>query len=377
MLSYPQVKHASSYMAKMGRPPAGLMISDAERAELRSRLARRKGPSDEKLRMRIVLALANGESSTSIAARLHTTAQTVSKWRHRFQQYRVAGLSDAPRSGRGRSVSDEQVQAIVDRVRQAQPENATHWSVRSMSAATGVSATTVHRIWRAFGLKPHLQDTFKLSTDPHFVDKVRDVVGLYLNPPDRALVLCVDEKSQIQALNRTQPGLPLSFGKPSTRTHDYKRHGTTSLFAALDVATGKVISQLKRRHRSAEFLQFLNAIEAAVPADQDVHLIMDNYGTHKTDKVRAWFAARPRYHVHFTPTSASWLNLVERFFSTLSEKWIKRGAHTSVTDLEASIRDYLERHNADPKPFVWRKGADEIIASVGRAAKKLASIKST
>jgi transposase len=234
-------------MAKTGRPPIGLTITNDERAELEARLARRKWPSDEKTRMRIVLALADGESSTSIAARLSVTAQTVSKWRHRFEQYRVLGLSDAPRSGRGRSVSDEQVQAIVDRVRQTRPENATHWSVRSMSAETGVSSTTVHRIWRAFGLKPHLQDTFKLSTDPHFVDKVRDVVGLYLNPPDRALVLCVDEKSQIQALNRTQPGLPLTFGKPATRTHDYKRHGTTSLFAALDVATGKVIGKLKRR----------------------------------------------------------------------------------------------------------------------------------
>ena len=359
-------------MAKTGRPPAGLLITDAERAELKARLARRKWPSDEKVRMRIVLALADGESSTLIAARLNTTAQTVSKWRHRFEQYRVLGLSDAPRAGRGRLVSDEQVQSIVDQVRQTRPENSTHWSVRSMSVVTGVSATTVHRIWRAFGLKPHLQDTFKLSTDPHFVDKVRDVVGLYLNPPDRALVLCVDEKSQIQALNRTQPGLPLSFGKPATRTHDYRRHGTTSLFAALDVATGKIIGQLKRRHRSAEFLQFLNAIDTSVGADLDVHLIMDNYGTHKTEKVRAWFAARPRYHVHFTPTSASWLNLVERFFSTLSEKWIKRGAHTSVADLETSIREYLDRHNADPKPFVWRKGADEILGSVGRAARKVA-----
>jgi len=239
-----------------------------------------------------------------------------------------------------------------------------------MGAATGVSAPTVQRIWKAFGLKPHLQETFKLSTDPHFVDKVRDVVGLYLAPPDRALVLCVDEKSQIQALDRTQPGLPLSFGKPSTRTHDYKRHGTTSLFAALDVATGKVISQLKRRHRSAEFLQFLNAIDAAVPAEQEVHLIMDNYGTHKTEKVRAWFAARARYHVHFTPTSASWLNLVERFFGQISEKWIKRTAHTSVIDLERSIRHYIELHNENPKPFVWHKSAETILASVGRAAAK-------
>ena len=358
-------------MAKMGRPVTKLVVTEAERAELRARLAVRKAPADEKLRIRIVLACAQGESGTRIAERCKTSIQTVSKWRRRYESYRLAGLTDAPRTGRPRSVLDDQVQAVVDRVRQTKPDNATHWSVRTLSAATGVSAPTVHRIWRAFGLKPHRLDTFKLSTDPHFVDKVRDVVGLYLDPPDRALVLCVDEKSQIQALNRTQPGLPLTFGKPSTRTHDYKRHGTTSLFAALDVATGKVIGRLKRRHRSAEFLQFLNTIDASVPADLTVHLIMDNYGTHKTEKVRAWIAARPRYHVHFTPTSASWLNLVERFFSQISEKWIKRSAHTSVNDLEQSIRHYIDKHNEDPKPFVWHKPADVILASVARAAKKL------
>ncbi|MCA1714814.1 MAG: IS630 family transposase [Gammaproteobacteria bacterium] len=358
-------------MARTGRPATKLALTDAERSELMAHLAIRKAPADEKLRIRMVLGCAQGESGTHLAKRLKTSIQTVSKWRRRYEAYRFAGLSDAPRAGRPRTVLDEQVQAVVDKVRQSKPKNATHWSVRSMSAATGVSAPTVHRIWRAFGLKPHLQATFKLSTDPHFVDKVRDVVGLYLAPPDRALVLCVDEKSQIQALNRTQPGLPLTFGKPATRTHDYKRHGTTSLFAALDVATGKVIGQLKRRHRSAEFLQFLKAIDAAVPADQDIHLIMDNYGTHKTDKVRAWFAARPRYHMHFTPTSASWLNLVERFFSQLSQQWIKRSAHTSVAELEQSIRDYIDAHNANPKPFVWHKSADAILASVARAATKL------
>lgn len=358
-------------MARNGRPPKGLELTDAEREELSARLNMRKGATDEKFRIRIVLALAAGESSNVIAERLSCTAQTISKWRRRFEAFRLAGLSDAPRAGAGRRVSDEQVQEVIDRVRQTKPDNSTHWSTRQMSAAVGVSASSVHRIWRAFVLKPHLQDTFKLSTDPNFVEKVRDVVGLYMNPPDRALVLCVDEKSQIQALNRTQPSLPLTFGKASTRTHDYKRHGTTSLFAALNVATGNVIGQLKRRHRSAEFLQFLNTIDGSVPTDLDVHLIMDNYGTHKTDAVRAWFAERPRYHVHFTPTSASWINLVERFFSTLSEKWIKRGAHTSVKDLEKSIQEYLKRYNADPKPFVWRKSADQIIESVGRAAGKL------
>ena len=358
-------------MARTGRPVTKLSLTDEERAELMARLAVRKAPADEKLRIRVVLGCAEGESGTHIAQRLKTSIQTVSKWRRRYEAYRFAGLSDAPRAGRPRNVLDDQVQAVVDKVRQSKPANATHWSVRSMSAATGVSAPTVQRIWHAFGLKPHLESTFKLSTDPYFVDKVRDVVGLYLAPPDRALVLCVDEKSQIQALDRTQPGLPLTFGKPGTRTHDYRRHGTTSLFAALDVATGKVIGQLKRRHRSAEFLQFLKAIDAAVPTDQDIHLIMDNYGTHKTEKVRAWFAARPRYHVHFTPTSASWLNLVERFFGQISERWIKRNAHTSVADLEQSIRHYIDTHNVDPKPFVWRKTADVILASVARAAAKL------
>ena len=334
-------------MARTGRPVTKLVLTDKERAELVAQLAVRKAPADEKLRVRAVPGCADGESGTHIAKRLKTSIQTVSKGRRRYEAYRFAGLTDAPRAGRPRTVLDAQVQAIVDKVRQTKPDNATHWSVRSMSAATGVSAPTVHRIWQAFGLKPHLQATFKLSTDPYFVDKVR----LYMAPPDRALVLCVDEKSQIQALDRTQPGLPLTFGKPTTRTHDYdrteslwdKRHGTTSLFAALDVATGKVIGQLKRRHRSAEFLQFLKAIDAAAPTDQDIHLIMHNYGTHKTEKVRTWFAARPRYHVHFTPTSASWLNLVERLFGPISEKWIKRNAHSSVADLEQSIRDYI-RH---------------------------------
>jgi len=357
-------------MARTGRPPKLLTLTSEESAELTNRLKLRKAPADEKIRIRIVLACAAGESGAAIARRLQVSMQTVSKWRRRYEAYRFAGLSDAPRAGRPRTVLDEHVQAVVDKVRYTKPDNASHWSVRSMGAATGVSAPTVQRIWKAFGLKPHLQETFKLSTDPHFVDKVRDVVGLYLAPPDRALVLCVDEKSQIQALDRTQPGLPLNFGNPSTRTHDYKRHGTTSLFAALDVATGKVISQLKRRHRSAEFLQFLNAIDAAVPAEQEIHLIMDNYGTHKTEKVRTWFAARPRYHVHFTPTSASWLNLVERFFGQISEKWIKRTAHTSVIDLERSIKHYIELHNENPKPFVWHKSAETILASVGRAAAK-------
>lgn len=358
-------------MARTGRPIKALALKAKDRVELMARVVVRKIPADEKLRIRVVLGCAAGESGAALAQRLQVSVQTVSKWRRRYEAYGFAGLCDAPRAGRPRTVLDDQVQEVIDKVRYTKPDRATHWSVRSMSAATGVSAPTVQRIWHAFGLKPHLEDTFKLSTDPYFVEKVRDVVGLYMAPPDRALVLCVDEKSQIQALDRTQPGLPLTFGKPGTRTHDYKRHGTTSLFAALDVATGKVIGQLKRRHRSVEFLQFLKTIDAVVPTHQEIHLIMDNYGTHKTEKVRSWFAARPRYHLHFTPTSASWLNLVERFFGQISEKWIKRNAHTSVADLEKSIRYYIDLHNADPKPFVWHKTADTILASVGRAADKL------
>ncbi|MBX6549255.1 IS630-like element ISPsy1 family transposase, partial [Pseudomonas syringae pv. tomato] len=291
--------------------------------------------------------------------------------RTRFSKWGLVGLNDEHRSGRPRTISDEQVQKVVDQVLKGKPEDASHWSTRQMSRETGISPASVMRIWHAFGIKPHLEKTFKLSTDPLFVDKVQDIVGLYLNPPDRALVLCVDEKSQIQALNRTQPGLPLAPGNPATRTHDYKRHGTTSLFAALDVATGEVIGRLKRQHRSVEFLSFLKEVDASLPADVPIHLIMDNYATHKTDKVKAWLAAHPRYSIHFTPTSASWMNLVERFFSTLSEKWIKRQAHISVKDLEASIEYYLETYNQNPKPFRWHKKADEILGSVARAAKAL------
>ncbi|KPW36271.1 ISPsy1 transposase [Pseudomonas coronafaciens pv. atropurpurea] len=283
----------------------------------------------------------------------------------------MVGLNDEHRSGRPRTISDEQVQKVVDQVLKGKPEDASHWSTRQMSRETGISPASVMRIWHAFGIKPHLEKTFKLSTDPLFVDKVQDIVGLYLNPPDRALVLCVDEKSQIQALNRTQPGLPLAPGNTATSTHDYKRHGTTSLFAALDVATGEVIGRLKRQHRSVEFLSFLKEVDASLPADVPIHLIMDNYATHKTDKVKAWLAAHPRYSIHFTPTSASWMNLVERFFSTLSEKWVKRQAHVSVKDLEASIEYYLETYNQNPKPFRWHKRADEILGSVARAAKAL------
>lgn len=352
----------------MGKRLPVLEVGAEDRAVLESRLTKRKGAADEQLRARIILKLADGVSSSALARSLGTKPHTILKWRQRFVTQGLLGLSDLPRSGRPRSLSDAHVQDVIDRVRQTKPENATHWSNRTMSQATGVSKSSVQRIWKAFGLKPHLESVFKISTDPQFVEKVRDVVGLYMDPPQHALVLCVDEKSQIQALNRTQPGLPLNYGYPASRSHDYKRNGTTALFAALDVATGKVIGALKKRHRTEEFISFLNAIDAQVPADLDVHLIMDNYATHKTRAVQLWLARRPRYTAHYTPTSASWLNLVERFFSTLTETWIKRGAHVSVADLNRSITHYLERHNENPKPFVWRKTADTIIEAVTRAA---------
>lgn len=353
------------------KPSHTFELSEEERLTLKGWLRNSKMSATDRLRAQIVLGCAAGERGIDIAQQVGVSEQTVCKWRNRFARYRLAGLSDAPRPGQPRKISDARVEEIVRRTLQEAPKKATHWSSRLMAEETGLNATAVGRIWRAFGLKPHRVDTFKLSRDPAFVDKLYDVVGIYMAPPERAVVLCVDEKSQIQALNRTQPGLPMGFGKAATKTHDYKRHGTTSLFAALDVATGKVIGRLKRRHRSAEFLEFLNAIDREVPKSLAVHLVLDNYGTHKTEAVRAWFAERPRYQLHFTPTSASWLNLVERFFSILSERWIKRSAHVSVSDLEASIRTYLAQHNADPKPFVWRKTADDIMASLARLGTRL------
>lgn len=292
--------------------------------------------------------------------------QTVSKWRNRFATDRLDGLLDAPRPGAPRTIDDARVDAVIAKTLETAPKKATHWSTRNMARETGLSQTAVSRIWRAFGLQPHRQETFKLSIDPLFVDKVRDIVGLYLAPPTKALVLCVDEKSQIQALDRTQPILPLAPGISEWRTHDYMRHGTTTLFAALDIASGEVIGELHRRHRSGEFLLFLRTIEACVPAALDVHLVMDNYGTHKTPKVRDWLARHPRFHVHFTPTSASWINQVERWFATLTEKQIRRGTHRSTRQLEQAIRSYLNTYNADPRPFVCSKSADDILASIER-----------
>jgi transposase len=349
-----------------GRPVTRVVVSPSERTTLEQWARRRRTGQGLAQRARIILRCAAGLSTEGVAAELGITRQTVGRWRRRFVARRLDGLVDDPRPGTPRRVSDAQVEQVIATTLETTPRDATHWSNRTLAKQVALSHSTVGRIWRAFGLQPHRSETFKLSTDPLFIDKVRDIVGLYLAPPDRALVLCVDEKSQIQALDRTAPILPMSLGTPERRTHDYRRHGTTSLFAALDVATGQVIGECHRRHRSQEFLQFLETIEGQVACDLDVHLILDNYGTHKTPRVRRWLARHPRFHVHFTPTSASWLNLVERWFALLSEKQIKRGAHRSVRALEAAIRDYLVVTNEAPTPFVWTKTADEILASVAR-----------
>ncbi len=314
----------------------------------------------------MILQCAEGATNTRVAEQVRVRIQTVGKWRQRFVDRRLDGLLDEPRPGTPRKVSDAEVERVLTMTLESTPKDATHWSTRSLAAASGLSRSTVGRIWRAFALQPHRSETFKLSKDPLFIDKVRDIVGLYMNPPDRALVLCVDEKSQIQALDRTQPLLPMRPGQVERRTHDYARHGTTSLFAALDVKTGTVIGECHRRHRSLEFRKFLDTIEQAVPQFLDVHLILDNYGTHKTATIRRWLAKRPRFHVHFTPTSASWMNLVERWFAALTEKQIRRGVHRSVRELQTAIKQYLAVTNASPKPFVWTKSADEILATVAR-----------
>lgn len=349
-----------------GRPAVEVELSDEDRAELQAWRRRRKTAQALALRAGIVLDCAKGLDNATIAERHRVTTATVSKWRGRFARLGLEGLMDAPRSGTPRSITDEQVEAVIARTLETTPEDATHWSTRSMADTMGLSQTAVARIWRAFGLQPHRQETFKLSTDPLFVEKVRDIVGLYVDPPDRAVVLCVDEKSQIQALDRTQPLLPLSPGLPERRTHDYKRHGTTTLFAAFDVATGAVIGETHRRHRSREFLKFLRTIDAEVPEGLDVHVIMDNDGTHKTAAIRNWFVRHPRFHPHFTPTSASWLNQVERWFATLTEKQLRRGTHRSTRALERTIKDYIKRNNENPQPFRWHKTADDILKSIER-----------
>ncbi len=354
-------------MAGRGRVAAvSINLSEAERETLEGLSRRRRTAQGLARRAQIVLSAAAGLQNKQIAAQLGSDPTTVGKWRRRFAEHRLDGLYDEPRPGAPRRIGDEAIAETIRRTLEETPANATHWSLRGMAAATGYAPSTIHRIWKAFGLQPHRAESFKLSTDPLFVDKVRDIVGLYMAPPDRALVLCVDEKSQIQALDRTQPLLPMRPGQPERRSHDYTRHGTLSLFAALDVATGKVIGRCYQRHRSREFLKFLRAVDAEIPRDLDVHLVMDNYATHKTQAIRAWLAKRPHWHVHLTPTSASWINQVERFFAELTNKQIRRGVHRSTTELEAAIHRYIETENRDPKPFRWTRAADDILASLQR-----------
>ena len=351
-------------MAQRGRPTAQVVLSEQERETLGRWARRPKSAQALALRCRIVLAAAAGETNTAIAARLGCNPSTVGKWRTRFAERRLDGLHDEPRPGKPRAISDQDVERVIVKTLEETPRDATHWSTRSLAKATGMSQSAISRIWRAFGLKPHLSESFKLSPDPQFIDKVRDIVGLYLNPPDAAVVLCVDEKSQIQALDRTAPILPLLPGTPERRTHDYKRNGTTNLYAALDVASGQVMADTSPRHRAEEFRRFLNLIDNSVPADLDVHVVLDNSSTHKTPAIQRWLIRHPRFTLHFTPTYSSWMNLVERWFAELTEKWLKRGSHRSVKELVASIRTWITNWNDDPKPFVWHKTADEILDSL-------------
>jgi len=344
-----------------------LVLNAQEKAKLELMARRPKTDQRTAQRARIVLACATGLSNTAVAAQRGATLQTVGKWRQRFLHGRLSALGDAPRSGQPRKLTDDKVEAVITRTLETRPKNATHWSTRTMAQASGLNQNAIVRIWRAFGLKPHLQENFKLSTDAFFVEKVRDIVGLYLNPPEqtRAVVLCVDEKSQVQALDRSQPVLPMRPGQAERRTHDYYRHGTTSLFAALDIATGKVIGHCQKRHRQQEFVRFLDRIERTVPAGLEVHLVLDNYATHKTPKVAAWFKKRPRYHLHFTPTSSSWLNQVERWFAKITEQRIRRGVFKSIDELIVAIDDYIVANNRTPKPFVWTATAELILDRVG------------
>jgi transposase len=350
---------------RTGRPKQPLILTQEEQDRLQSLTHRARTQSLLARRARVVLVCAEGLDNKAVAKRLRCSTGMVGKWRSRFLQARLE-----PRPGAPRKVTDAQVEQVVIQTLESTPRGETHWSTRGLAKATGLSRMTISRIWHAFGLQPHRTDTFKLSPDPQLIEKVRDIVGLYMNPPDHALVFCVDEKSQIQALDRTQPLLPLQPGQLERRTHDYKRNGTTSLFAALELKTSRVIGQLHRRHRSVEFRSFLDVIEAQVPAQLDVHLILDNYGTHKTALIRKWLAKRPRFHVHFTPTYGSWINLVERWFAELTNKRIRRGVFRSVKELETAIREYIDVHNENPTPFVWTRTADQILASIARYAQR-------
>jgi transposase len=346
-------------------------LSDDERVQLESWARRRTSAQALALRSRIVLLAAEGFNNTEIAERLGVHRPIVRKWRGRFAQHRLDGLTDEPRPGQPRKITDEKVEEVIVKTLETAPRDATHWSTRSMAREVGLTQTAVHRIWKAFGLQPHRAETWKLSRDPQFIDKVRDVVGLYLNPPERAVVLCVDEKSQIQALDRTAPILPMLPGTPERATHDYKRAGTSSLYAALDLTTGKVIGRLHSRHRAIEFKQFLATLDREVPDELAVHLVLDNSSTHKTPAIQRWLAAHPRFVLHFTPTSSSWLNLVERWFAELTTKKLRRGAHRSTRDLNADIRAWINTWNENPRPFVWTKTADQILDSIARYCNRI------
>jgi transposase len=358
-------------MGTRGRPRADLVLSDDERVTLQRWARRTKSSQALALRCRIVLACAEGLSNVEVADRLSISRMTAGKWRSRFLQRRLEGLVDEDRPGRPPSITLDQVEDVVVATLEQTPRHATHWSRASMAERTGLSKSTIGRIWRDFGLQPHRAETFKLSTDPLFVEKVVDVVGLYHHPPERAVVLCTDEKSQVQALDRSQPVLPMMPGMPERRTHDYVRNGITSLFAAFNIADGTVISELHRQHRAVEFTKFLTTIDKRVPADLDIHLICDNYGTHKTPAVRAWLARHPRFHLHFTPTGSSWINQVERWFAYLTDQLIRRGVHKSVHALEADIRAWIADWNTNPKPFVWTKTAEQILESLSRYCSRI------
>ena len=355
----------------IGRPKDALALSEDERVQLSSLARSRTLPHAIVARAKVVLWSEEGASNTEIADRLQWTKATVGKWRRRFLKRRVPGLYDELRSGRPRSLEDEQVASLLKRTLSRKPKAGTHWTIREAAQASGISKSTVHRLFQAFAVQPHRSRTFKLSTDPFFVEKVRDIAGLYLNPPDHALVLCVDEKSQIQALNRTQPVLPMGLGYVEGVTHDYVRHGTTTLFAALDIATGAVFTECKPRHRHQEFLAFLRRLDECIPSELEVHLIVDNYATHKHPKVRTWLAQRPRYQIHFTPTYSSWLNQVERWFALITQRAIRRGSFRSVKDLVEKIDSFVDHYNGSHRPFVWTATADSILSKIARLCSRI------
>lgn len=353
-------------MARLGRPKAPLVLTQDEREEL-ERLSRRVRTNRRlAFRAKLVLACADGETNTAAAKRYRTSQQTVCLWRKRFVERRLEGLYDEPRVGGPRRISDEEIERVVVQTLETKPKGRTHWSTRSMAKKAGMSHTTIGHIWRTFGLQPHVVEQFKISSDPQFVDKVRDIVGLYMNPPDRAVVFSFDEKSQIQALERAQPILPMDFGQPERQTHNYIRHGTLDLFAALNVKTGEIVARCKKQHRTKDFIAFLRQLDRAVEPELDVHVILDNLSAHKSRELKRWLVRHPRIYMHFTPTYSSWLNLIERFFGLLTEHALKRGSHTSVVQLRQAILDYVDAHNDEPKPFKWTKSADQILDKVRR-----------